>query len=200
MNDAKLHPLEALTILVTSGFVSHPKDLRTEIQVKHYQAFLTVTGNRADISKLAGTKGKNIDAVREIIDAAGTRRNIKTRLTLLEGWTGVKPEPAAPGTPWVPWAADKTWTPARTMAIIKTLEGIAQSLTDGYNVTFEEVPEEFTTRIVLWASTTIRPATIVALQDIFRAIGRNQGREIRIDVQHGTPALQPSGSLASPGR
>lgn len=87
------HPITKAIAPLILACCAHPEDCRIEEAFHEHQLLITVTPHVADYPIICGKKGKQINALKFVIKAAGESAGIDAALSLEDGFTGRK-EPA----------------------------------------------------------------------------------------------------------
>lgn len=166
---------------LAKGFTKHHRDLQIDGAELPSRNVLTIQAHKADHPRLVGTQGVNIRALQTLIAAFGEKAAKLHTLTLLDPRVGQREESQ-------PFAPDPKWKPKATMdRLRRTLDATmpcAYTIAHadvGELTTFEVVPAENALPLIE------RGDYARALHVIFHAIGKNEGRQIHVEVQ-GAPA------------
>lgn len=77
--------IHSLTIYMTRAIVSHPDDIRVEIDETEATMNVAISAHPDDMGRLIGKDGKTINAIRALVKVPVTKLEKKLLLTLLQG-------------------------------------------------------------------------------------------------------------------
>lgn len=180
MNNSKFYtPL--LTNLL-SHYISHPEVLSVTEEAQDHLCSIYVKGHRADQGVLVGTKGANVKALQLLTGEIGRQRGETVSLQIVEPFPGI-------ATPKPPFVSRSTWNIRDDAKIEKLLDTVLSAVFGERNYGLANACDndsEKTRFIVETPDVTL--AIEGALNTIFRAIGKAQGRIISVDCRQSNGA------------
>jgi predicted RNA-binding protein YlqC (UPF0109 family) len=175
------HPIADLLERLAGGMCHYPDALRFEHRFSPASATLTVRAHAADTSRLIGEGGKNYQALRTLMQAAGARRGLSVTLArFMEPVTGQPERHSATMTENPDWPREKLIRLLRD-----TLDAVFE-FSDRIEVA--EYPEATAamTTFEVYISPLEKPDLYDLLKEplwrIFDAIGRRHGRVLNVTV------------------
>lgn len=174
---------ESLLYDLVAAFTRHPQDIRVEgRQLKPGSTLIELEVNRDDQPRVIGSRGKHIQALRTIFQYIAAREKREIRLILLEPTRGEREEERLEFRP------NMDWQPDNTLALIERVLG--RVLRKPFQVNAISAGE--TTNLEVAADKTEKEIIVAlkpSLHPIFNAIGKNEGRQLFIELPEPVPAM-----------
>lgn len=182
MKDPKTDTALKLLRELILSFTRHGEDLQTTGATLSTSIALTIQAHRDDHSKIVGQLGQHIWALQTIFDFIGSAMGTRIRVTLLEPGVGEK-------LPLTPFQNDPKWEPKKVLMLATGILDIVlkkpyamEAIGNNGQTTIEIKPDKAERLKLLNEDSKERNDFGEALQYIFHAIGKSQGRIIYIEV------------------
>ena len=83
-NNLKGESMKELVEKIIKSIIDYPDELYLDVIEAHSQIVIKATVNKLDIGKVIGKQGKNADAIRTILVAAGARNRKKITFEVVQ--------------------------------------------------------------------------------------------------------------------
>lgn len=167
---SKAHePVVKLVRDLVLRYTKHPEALQVDGGEMGPAIVMAVKAHRDDHPRLVGSQGRNISALQAVARAYGARHGRQIRLTLLEPTIGEKMAREE-------FREDPQWQPDATLKLLKRL--IGETHEGKAKVRHNAVAS--LSYFMVAADTPITTELLAALNTLFHAIGRNEGRLIEV--------------------
>lgn len=76
--------MKELVMEIAKSLVDHPEDVKVEEEINEGQANIKISVAESDIGQVIGKQGKIANSIRTIAKAAGTKRDLKVFVEILD--------------------------------------------------------------------------------------------------------------------
>jgi predicted RNA-binding protein YlqC (UPF0109 family) len=180
--DAKTDEVVKLLRELVLAYTRHGEHLVTEAHKLTTSISITMQAHRDDHPKIVGAGGKHIWALKTVFDFIGRGQGIRIRVTLIEPEVGEK-------MPMAPFQANPRWKSDRAVSLLTKILGMVthqpcrvEAQDAGAETTLEVLPPPNERDKLLRPHESEKNEFGTALDDLFHAIGKAEGRNLSIDV------------------
>ncbi len=159
---------------LVGAFIGRPKDVKITSKLDRAGEILVLQVHREDHSRVVGSLGRHIQALRTIFEFIGARDNVAIRVLLLDQAEGR-------GGPMLEFKANMSWSASPMTQLLRQL--LKRILRREFTIEITSVADTTNVLVKTHAGDQeLAEALGPYLQPIFRAIGKQQGRRVYLDV------------------